>query len=99
MERTYLLVYQTLRAISWQNQEIDKQTRAIEEIASQIGETFSRIGETDPRIDKAFMMSNELSVNSNEATLKTRIIEGFIIDTDTANIIRLMGVQSNSTYI
>ena len=62
------------------NQEIDNQIKAINEVGSQ----FS----------KALMMSNESLMKSNEATLKTRDMP-FIIDKDTANIIHLMGAQSN----
>ena len=37
---------QTLRAIDWQNQELDKQTKMIEQAGSQFNETASKIGET-----------------------------------------------------
>ena len=43
---------QTLRAINWHNQELDKQTKAIQEVVSQIGENASWIQEiwfTDQR--------------------------------------------------
>ena len=36
----------TLRAIDWQNQELDKQTKMIEQAGSQFNETASKIGET-----------------------------------------------------
>ena len=37
---------QTLRAINWQNQELDKQTKMIEQAGSPFNETASKIGET-----------------------------------------------------
>ena len=52
-ERNLALSEQTLRAIDWQNQELDKQTKMIGETASQIeqagyqfNETASKMGET-----------------------------------------------------
>ena len=37
---------QTLRAIDWQNQELDKQTKMIEQAGSQFNEIASKMGET-----------------------------------------------------
>ena len=45
-ERNLALGEQTLRAIDWQNQELDKQTKMIEQAGSQIGENTSKINET-----------------------------------------------------
>ena len=45
-ERNLALGEQTLRAIDWQNQELDKQTKMIEQAGSQFNETASQIGET-----------------------------------------------------
>ena len=45
-ERNLALGEQTLRAIDWQNQELDKQTKMIEQAGSQFNETASKIGET-----------------------------------------------------
>ena len=45
-ERKLTLSEQTLRAIDWQNQELDKQTKMIEQAGSQINETASKMGET-----------------------------------------------------
>ena len=51
-EHNLALSEQTLRAIDWQNQELDKQTKMIQQAGFQIGETASRIGETLPRLMK-----------------------------------------------
>ena len=45
-EQNLALSEQTLRAINWQNQELDKQTKMIEQAGSQFNETASKIGET-----------------------------------------------------
>ena len=45
-EHNLALSEQTLRAIDWQNQELDKQTKMIEQAGSQFNETASQIGET-----------------------------------------------------
>ena len=45
-ERNLALGEQTLRAIDWQNQELDKQTKMIEQAGSKFNETASKIGET-----------------------------------------------------
>ena len=45
-EQNLALGEQTLRAIDWQNQELDKQTKMIEHAGSQFNETASKIGET-----------------------------------------------------
>ena len=43
-ERNLALSEQTLRAIDWQNQELDKQTKMIEQAGSQVNETASQLG-------------------------------------------------------
>ena len=45
-EQNLALSEQTLRAIDWQNQELDKQTKMTEQAGSQFNETASKIGET-----------------------------------------------------
>ena len=45
-EQNLALSEQTLRAIDWQNQELDKQTKMIEQAGSRFNETASKIGET-----------------------------------------------------
>ena len=45
-EQNLALSEQTLRAIDWQNQELDKQTKMIAQAGSQFKETASKIGET-----------------------------------------------------
>ena len=51
-EHNQLLSEQTLRAIDWQNQELDKQTKMIQQAGFQIVETASRIGENTSKIDE-----------------------------------------------
>ena len=46
IEHNLALSEQTLRAIDWQNQEFDKQTKIIQQAGSQIGENNSKINET-----------------------------------------------------
>ena len=73
----------TLRAIDWQNQELDKQTKMTQQAGSQFNE--------------ALMKSNgEALVKSNEkAVEKARDKPGMLVDKDRAQIINLMSVQSN----
>ena len=51
-EHNQALSKQTLRAIDWQNQELDKQTKMIQQAGFQIGETASRIGENISKINE-----------------------------------------------
>ena len=82
-EHNLALSEQTLRAIDWQNQELDKQTKMIQQAGSQFNE--------------ALMKSNgEALVKSNDkAVEKARDKPGMLVDKDTAQIIYLMSVQSN----
>ena len=94
---------QTLRAIDWQNQELDKQTKMIGETASQISETASQIeqagsqiGETASQIEQVGSQFNEALMKSNgKAVEEARDKPGMLVDKDTAQIINLMSVQSN----
>ena len=79
---------QTLRAIGWQNQELDKQTKSIEETASQIGETASQI-------QKARSQVGECASKINETLKETQDIAPVFVDTNTANILHSMGAQTN----
>ena len=45
-EHNLALSGQTFRAIDWQNQELDKQTKMIQQADFQIGENTSKINET-----------------------------------------------------
>ena len=80
-ERNLALGEQTLRAIDWQNQELDKQTKMIEQADSQFNETASKMGETASQIGE---------------TLKgTQDIAPVYIDTKTAKLLHDMGAQTN----
>ena len=81
-EQNLALSEQTLRAIDWQNQELDKQTKMISETASQIEQVGSQFNE-------ALMKSN------GKAVEEARDKPGMLVDKDTAQIINLMTVQSN----
>ena len=87
---------QTLRAIDWQNQELDKQTKMISETASQIEQAASQIGETASQIEQVGSQFNEALMKSNgKAVEEARDKPGKLVDKDTAQIINLMSVQSN----
>ena len=45
-EENLALSEQTLRAIDWQNQQLDKESKTIDEAASQIGENAYKYNET-----------------------------------------------------
>ena len=82
-EQNLALSEQTLRAIDWQNQELDKQTNMIQPAGSQFNE--------------ALMKSNgEALVKSNDKDVeKAQDKPGMLVDKGTAQIINLMSVQSN----
>ena len=77
---------QELRAIDWQNQQLNKQTKAIDEAASQIGE-------------KGFALGSANAYKNNETlkgTIKeTQDIAPVSVDTKTANIPHDMRGQTN----
>ena len=91
-ERNLALSEQTLRAIDWQNQELDKQTKMIGETASQIeqagyqfNETASKMGETASQIGETI-----------KGTIKqTQDIAPVYVDTKTAKLLHDMGAQTN----
>ena len=70
---------ENLRTIDWQNQELDRQTRAITEVGSQTDENVLRI-------DKSLMMSNEALMISNEAIERAPDKPAVIIDYDASEI-------------
>ena len=81
-EQNLALSEQTLRAIDWQNQELNKQTK-------MIGETASQIEQVGSQFNEALMKSNVKAVE------EARDKPGMLVDKDTAQIINLMSVQSN----
>ena len=95
-EQNLALSEQTLRAIDWRNQELDKQTKMISETASQIEQAGSQIGETASQIEQVGSQFNEALMKSNgKAVEEARDKPGMLVDKDTAQIINLMSVQSN----
>ena len=98
-EHNLALSEQTLRAIDWQNQELDKQTKMIQEAGSQIGETASRIQEAGSHMDETASRISENTSKINETlkgTIKeTQDIAPVFVDTKTGNILHKMGGQTN----
>ena len=91
-EHNLALSEQTLRAIDWQNQELDKQTRMIQQAGFQIGWTASRIQEAGSQISENTSKINE----TLKGTIKeTKDIAPVFVDTKTASILHIMGVQTN----
>ena len=82
-EHNLALSEQTLRAIDWQNQKLDKQTKMIQQDGSQFNEAIMKSN------GEAFVKSNDKAVK------KARDKPGMLVDKDTAQIINLMSVQSN----
>ena len=86
-ERNLALGEQTLRAIDWQNQELDKQTKMIGETASQIeqagsqfNETASKMGETLRRLGTIEQTKDIAPVYVDTKTLR-RLLKGTIEQT------------------
>ena len=80
-EHNPALSEQTLRAIDWQNQELDKQTKMIQQAGFQIGETASRIGENTSKINETL-----------KGTIReTQDIAPVFVDSKTAKILHKMG--------
>ena len=72
---------QTLRAIDWQNQELDKQTKMIEQTRSKA-----------LMMPNEALMKPDLS---NEAVEKTQNIAPVYVNTKTAKTLQDMGAQTN----
>ena len=84
-EQNLALSEQTLRAIDWQNQELDKQTKIIEQAGFQFNETASKMGETASQIRETL-----------KGTIKrTQDIAPVYVDTKTAKLLHDMGAQTN----
>ena len=84
-EGNLALSEQTLRAIDWQNQELDKQTKMIEPAGSHFNETASKMGETASQIGETL-----------KGTIKqTQDIAPVYIDTKTAKLLHDMGARTN----
>ena len=84
-EHNLALSEQTLRAIDWQNQELDKQTKMIQQAGFQIGETASQIGENISKIDETL----------KRAIKETQDIAPVFVDTKTAKLLHDMRAQTN----
>ena len=84
-EKNLALGEQTLGAIDWQKQELDKQTKMIGETASQIEQAGSQFNETASKIGETL-----------KGTLKqTQDIAPVYVDTKTAKLLHDMGAQTN----
>ena len=84
-EHNLALSEQTIRAIDWQNQELDKQTKMIKQAGFQIGETASRIGENTSKINETL----------KGTITETQDIAPVFVDTKTAKLLDDMGAQTN----
>ena len=82
-ENNLALSEQTLRAIDWQKQELDTQTKMIQQAGSQFNEALMKFN------GEALVKSNDKAVE------KARDKPGMFVDKDTAQNINLMSVQSN----
>ena len=84
-EHNLALSEQTLRAIDWQNQELDKQTKMIQLAGFHFNETTSLIVENTYKINETL-----------KGTIKEiQDIAPVYVDTKTANVLHLMGGQTN----
>ena len=81
-ERNLALSEQTLRAIDWQNQELDKQTKMIEQ---------NRNG----ALMKPNLAHGEAWTKSHEAMEETQDMAPVFVDTKTAKLLHDMGAQTN----
>ena len=91
-ERNLALSEQTLRAIDWQNQELDKQTKMIGETASQIEQAGSQFNETASKMGETASQIGE----TLKGTIKqTQDIAPVYVDTETAKLLHDMGAQTN----
>ena len=91
-ERNLALGEQTLRAIDWQNQELDKQTKMIGETASQIEQSGSQFNETASKMGETTSQIGE----TLKGTIKqTQGIAPVYVDTKTTKFLHDMGAQTN----
>ena len=98
-ERNLALSEETLRAIDWQNQELDKQTKMIGETASQIEQAGSQFNETALQMGETASRVHETASQIGETlkgTIKqTQDIAPVYVDTKTAKLLHDMGAQTN----
>ena len=84
-EHNLALSEQTLRAIGWQFQVLDKQTKMIQQAGFQFNETASRMGENTSKISETL----------KEAVKESQDIAPVYVDTKTAKLLHDMGAQTN----
>ena len=91
-EQNLALSEQILRAIDWQNQELDKQTKMIGETASQTEQAGSQFNETASKMGETASQIGE----TLKGTIKqTQDIAPVYVDTKTAKLLHDMGAQTN----
>ena len=91
-ERNLALSEQTLRAIDWQNQELDKQIKMIGQTASQIEQAGSQFNETASKMGETASQIGE----TLKGTIKqAQDIAPVYVDTKTAKLLHDMGAQTN----
>ena len=84
-EYNLALSEQAFRAIDWQNEELDKQTKMIQQTGFQFNETASRIGENSSKINETL----------KSAVKETQDIAQVFVDTKTAQLLHDTGAQTN----
>ena len=95
-EHNLALSEQTLRAIDWQNQELEKQTKMIQQAGFQIGETASRIQVAGSQIGENTSKINETLKGTIKAT---QDIAPVFVDTKTAKLLHDMAAQISPQLI
>ena len=91
-ERNLALGEQTLRAIDWENQELDKQTKMIGETASQIEQAGSQFNETASKMGETASQIGETLMGTRK---QTQDIAPVYVDAKTAKLLNDMGAQTN----
>ena len=91
-ERNLALGEQTLRAIDWQNQELDRQTNMIGETASQIKQAGSQFNETASKMGET---ASQIGETLKRTIKQTQNIAPVYVDTKTAKLLHDMGAQTN----
>ena len=91
-ERNLTFCEQTLRAIDWQNQKLDKQTKMIGETASQIEQAGYQFNETASKMGE---IASQVGETLKGTIKQTQDIAPVYVDTKTAKLLHDMGAQTN----
>ena len=91
-ERNLALSDQTLRAIDWQNQELDKQIKMIGETASQIEQAGSQFNETASKMGE---IASQIGETLKGTIKQNPEIAPVYVDTKRTKLLHDMGAQTN----